>query len=111
MLIVGGGPAGLSAAYRLAKLNAEQGGEPLSVAVLEKARDAGGHMLSGAVLDPSALTELIPDWPDRGAPLNVSVSGDTISFLTQRRGFNFPFTPPPFQNHGNYIISLNHFVK
>ncbi len=111
MLIVGGGPAGLSAAYRLAKLNAEQGGEPLSVAVLEKARDAGGHMLSGAVLDPSALTELIPDWHDRGAPLNVSVSGDTISFLTQRRGFNFPFTPPPFQNHGNYIISLNHFVK
>ena len=111
MLIVGGGPAGLSAAYRLAKLNAEQGGEPLSVAVLEKARDAGGHMLSGAVLDPSALTELIPDWHDRGAPLNVSVSGDTISFLTQRRGFNFPFTPTPFQNHGNYIISLNHFVK
>ena len=111
MLIVGGGPAGLSAAYRLAKLNAEQGGEPLSVAVLEKARDAGGHMLSGAVLDPSALTELIPDWHDRGAPLNVSVSGDTISFLTHRRGFNFPFTPPPFRNHGNYIISLNHFVK
>ena len=110
-MIVGGGPAGLSAAYRLAKLNAEQGGEPLSVAVLEKARDAGGHMLSGAVLDPSTLTELIPDWHDRGAPLSVSVSGDTISFLTQRRRFTFPFTPPPFQNHGNYIISLNHFVK
>jgi len=110
-LIVGAGPAGLSAAYRLATLNAEQGGEPLSVAVLEKARDAGGHMLSGAVMDPSTLTDLIPDWRERGAPLTVSVSGDTITLLTERRRFNFPFTPPPFRNHGNYIISLNQFVK
>ena len=78
-MIVGAGPAGLSAAYRLATLNAEQGGEPLSVAVLEKARDAGGHMLSGAVMDPSTLTDLIPDWRERGAPLTVSVSGDTIT--------------------------------
>ena len=110
-MIVGAGPAGLSAAYRLATLNAEQGGEPLSVAVLEKARDTGGHMLSGAVLDPSTLTDLIPDWRERGAPLTVSVSGDTITFLTERRRFNFPFTPPPFRNHGNYVISLNQFVK
>ena len=110
-MIVGAGPAGLSAAYRLATLNAEQGGEPLSVAILEKARDAGGHMLSGAVMDPSTLTDLIPDWRERGAPLTVPVTGDTITFLTERRRFNFPFTPPPFRNHGNYVISLNQFVK
>ena len=111
MLVVGGGPAGLSAAYRLARLSAEQGGEPLSVAVLEKARDAGAHMLSGAVLDPSALTELIPDWRARGAPLDVPVCDDRLYFLTTRRRLRSPVTPPPFRNHGNYVVSLNRFAK
>ena len=89
MLIVGGGPAGLAAAYRLARLNAEQGGDPLAVAVLEKARAAGAHLLSGAVLDPSALSELMPDWRSRGAPLDVPVRDDRIYFLTARHALPF----------------------
>ena len=111
MLIVGGGPAGLAAAYRLARLNAEQGGEPLAVAVLEKARAAGAHMLSGAVLDPSALSELMPDWRSRGAPLDVPVAGDRIYFLTARHALPFPITPPPLRNHGHYVVSLNGLAK
>ena len=107
VLIVGGGPAGLAAAYRLARLNEERGGEPLTVAVLEKARAAGAHMLSGAVLDPSALTELMPDWRSRGAPLDVPVRDDRIYFLTARRALPFPITPPPLRNHGHYVVSLN----
>ena len=75
VLIVGGGPAGLSAALRLSQLQKQHGGTPLSVAVLEKARDAGAHELSGAVLDPSALTELIPDFRQRGAPLAAGPRG------------------------------------
>ena len=111
ILIVGGGPAGLAAAYRLARLNVEQGGEPLMVAVLEKARAAGAHMLSGAVLDPSALTELMPDWKSRGAPLDVPVRDDRIYFLTARRALPFPVTPPPLRNHGHYVVSLNRLAK
>ena len=111
ILIVGGGPAGLAAAYRLARLNAGQGGEPLTVAVLEKARAAGAHMLSGAVLDPSALTELMPDWKSRGAPLDVPVHDDRIYFLTARRALPFPVTPPPLRNHGHYVVSLNRLAK
>ena len=111
VLVVGGGPAGLAAAYRLARLNEEQGGEPLMVAVLEKARAAGAHMLSGAVLDPSALDELMPDWKSRGAPLDVPVRDDRIYFLTARRALPFPITPPPLRNHGHYVISLNRFAK
>ena len=111
VLIVGGGPAGLAAAYRLARLNAEQGGEPLMVAVLDKARTAGAHMLSGAVLDPSALTELMPDWKSRGAPLDVPVRDDRIYFLTARRALPFPITPPPLRNHGHYVVSVNRLAK
>ena len=108
---MGGGPAGLSAALRLAALQQHHDRAPLSIAVLEKAREHGAHLLSGAVLDPSALHELIPDWKDRGAPLDVSVSDDRIYYLTQNSKFRFPFTPPPLRNHGNYVISLNRFVK
>jgi len=111
VLIVGGGPAGLSAALRLAQLQKAAGGEPLTVAVLEKAREAGAHMLSGAVLDPSTLIDLIPDFESRGAPLAASVHEDRVYFLTERSQIKFPFTPPPLTNHGNYIISLNKFVK
>ena len=108
---MGGGPAGLSTAYRLADLSQRRGEEPLTVAVLEKSRHAGAHMLSGAVLDPSALNKLIPDWKQRGAPVDVQVTDDQIYFLTQNRCVPFPFTPPPLRNHGNYVISLNRFVK
>jgi electron-transferring-flavoprotein dehydrogenase len=111
VLIVGGGPAGLSAAIRLGQLQAQHGGEPLSVAVLEKAREAGAHMLSGAVLDPSALRDLIPDFRQKGAPLAVDVRRDHVYFLTQKSRIPLPVNPPPLRNHGNVIISLNQFVR
>jgi electron-transferring-flavoprotein dehydrogenase len=111
VLIVGGGPAGLSAALRLAQLNKQTGDAPLSIAVLEKAREAGAHMLSGAVLDPSALSDLVPDFQQKGAPLGSEVHHDHVYFLTRSSRFAFPITPPPLRNHGHYIISLNRLVK
>jgi electron-transferring-flavoprotein dehydrogenase len=111
VLIVGGGPAGLAAALRLAQLQKRDGGEPMSVAVLEKARDAGAHMLSGAVLDPSGLSELLPDFRQRGAPLAAEVHRDRVYFLTEKTSLAFPIVPPPLRNHGNFIISLNAFVR
>jgi electron-transferring-flavoprotein dehydrogenase len=111
VLIVGGGPAGLSAALRLAQLQKKAGGEPLTIAVLEKAREAGAHMLSGAVLDPSALRDLIPDFKEKGAPLASEVHKEHVYFFTETAKIPFPIIPPPLQNHGNYIISLSKFVK
>ena len=111
VLIVGGGPAGMSAAIRLAQLQQEKGGEPLAIAVLEKAREVGAHMLSGAVLDPSTLRRLVPDFVAKGAPLASEVRADRVYFLTKTGKLRFPIAPPPLQNHGNYIISLNRFVK
>ena len=110
VLIVGGGPAGMSAALRLAQLQ-QQAGEPMTVAVLEKARDAGAHMLSGAVLDPSALRDLVPDFKEKGAPLAAEVHDEEVLFLTHSSKLAFPIIPPPLRNHGNYIISLNEFVR
>ncbi|MFP5378261.1 MAG: NAD(P)/FAD-dependent oxidoreductase, partial [Vicinamibacteria bacterium] len=111
VLIVGGGPAGLSAALRLAQLQKADGGEPLSIAVLEKGRELGAHQLSGALLDPSALRDLIPDFQAKGAPLACEVSNDSVYFLTPKHKLRMPITPPPFQNHGNYVISLSAFAK
>jgi electron-transferring-flavoprotein dehydrogenase len=101
----------MSAALRLAQLQKEKGGAPLAIAVLEKARETGGHMLSGAVLDPSTLRDLVPDFEARGAPLASAVHGDDIYFLTRTGKLRLPITPPFFRNHGNYVISLNRFVK
>ncbi|MCA1586856.1 MAG: electron transfer flavoprotein-ubiquinone oxidoreductase [Acidobacteria bacterium] len=111
VLIVGGGPGGLAAALKLAQLQKAQGGEPLAIAVLEKAREAGAHQLSGALLDPSTLKDLIPDFQAQGAPLESEVLEDNIYFLTPKQKLRLPITPPPFRNHGNYIISLNKFTK
>jgi electron-transferring-flavoprotein dehydrogenase len=111
ILIVGGGPAGLAAAIRLAQLQQAQGGEPLAIAVLEKAREAGAHQLSGAVLDPSALRDLIPDFEAQGAPLAAPVRTDDIYYFTAKGKFRFPITPPPLRNHGNYVVSLARLTK
>jgi electron-transferring-flavoprotein dehydrogenase len=111
VLVVGAGPAGLSAALRLAQLQAAAGGEPLAVAVVDKAREAGAHSLSGALLDPSTLRDLIPDFAAKGAPLGCEVTADSVYLLTPDGRLRLPITPPPFRNHGNYVISLNQFVK
>jgi electron-transferring-flavoprotein dehydrogenase len=111
VLVAGGGPAGLSAALRLGQLQAQHGGEPLTVAVLEKAREAGAHMLSGAVLDPRVLSDLVPDYLERGAPIAASVEHDDVYFLTRSSRFRFPITPPPLRNHGHAIVSLSRLVK
>lgn len=106
VLIVGGGPAGLAAAYHLRKLNKD-----LSIAVLEKGKEIGAHVISGAVMDPRSINELMPDWKERGAPIEKPVEEDHVLFLTRRRKFTLPIVPPPLQNHGNYIISLNRFTR
>jgi electron-transferring-flavoprotein dehydrogenase len=111
VLIVGGGPAGMSAALRLAQLQKTAGSEPLAIALLEKAREVGAHMLSGAVLDVSALRDLVPDFRERGAPLVADVHHDRVYFLTRGSQLAFPFIPPPLKNHGNAIVSLSRFVK
>jgi electron-transferring-flavoprotein dehydrogenase len=111
ILIVGAGPAGLSAALRLAQLQKERGGDPLSVAVLEKARESGAHSLSGAVLDLSALRELVPDFREKGAPLAAAVGAEQVYFLTRHSKLPLPVIPPPLRNHGNALISLNAFVR
>lgn len=111
VLIVGGGPAGLSAALRLAQLQKAKGGDRLSIAVLEKAREAGAHILSGAVLDLSTLRDLIPDYAAKGAPFAAEVRHDAVYFLTEKSKLSFPIIPPPLRNHGNVIISLNAFVR
>ncbi|HQV13044.1 MAG TPA: NAD(P)-binding protein, partial [Nitrospira sp.] len=112
VLIVGGGPAGLAAAIRLKQLAAEKG-QDFSVCLIEKAAEIGAHILSGAVMDPKALTELIPDWKEQGAPLNTPVSEDRVLFLSETGGRAIPnaLLPDCFVNHGNYIVRLGNVVK
>lgn len=109
VVIVGGGAAGLSAAIRLKQLCIEQS-QQLSVCVLEKGSEIGAHTLSGAVLEPRALSELFPNWRDLGAPLDVAVKGDQFYFLTETSSYQLP-TPPQMKNHGNYIISLGNLCR
>lgn len=130
IVIVGGGPAGMSAAIRAKQLAAEQDkvrflvengnlltslsvlSQEVRVCVVEKAAEVGGHILSGAVIDPISLNELIPDWQEQGAPLNTPVTKDTLSFLTTTGRFSIPiFKGWPMDNHGNYVVRLGHLVK
>ena len=107
VVIVGAGPAGLAAAIRLKQLAAERSIE-IGVCVLEKGSEVGAHILSGAVMDPRSMNELIPDWKEQGAPLNAPVSEDRFVFLTQDSSYHIPefMLPACFKNHGNYVISL-----
>ena len=112
VVIVGGGPAGLSAAIRLKQL-AEEKGVEIGVCVLEKGSEIGAHILSGAVMDPRGLSELIPDWKEKGAPLDVEVTEDRFLFLTQSDAKQVPnwLLPDNFKNHGNYVISLANVTR
>ncbi|WP_109260923.1 electron transfer flavoprotein-ubiquinone oxidoreductase [Hyphobacterium indicum] len=112
VIIVGAGPAGLSAAIRLKQMAAESGAE-ISVAVLEKGGEVGAHILSGVVMDPKALNELIPDWRDQGCPLETEVKDDIFLALSETSGFRFPNIafPPFMSNHGCYTGSLGAVCK
>nr|MDQ3744347.1 NAD(P)/FAD-dependent oxidoreductase [Acidobacteriota bacterium] len=119
VLFVGAGPACLSGALHLARLVREHNeavekgtrkGKPLGeiqIAVIEKGASVGAHVLSGAVMDPKALKELIPDFIEQGAPVESEVKEDYFLYLTRTRAIKSPITPPPLKNHGYYIVSLN----
>jgi electron-transferring-flavoprotein dehydrogenase len=117
VVIVGGGPAGMACALRLSQLidqhNSQAPDKQLSkesIYVLEKAREIGQHCLSGALLDPRSMRELLPGF-EKEAPLDAPVSKEAVYFLTQKGKLKLPITPPPLRDHGNYVISLNRFVK
>ncbi|WKB52718.1 electron transfer flavoprotein-ubiquinone oxidoreductase [Eleftheria terrae] len=110
VVIVGGGPAGLSTAIRLKQLAAEKGQE-VSVCVLEKGSEPGAHILSGAIMDPRALNELFPNWKELGAPLNQPVTEDAMLFLTEQGSHKSPILPECFHNDGNYVISLGNLTR
>jgi electron-transferring-flavoprotein dehydrogenase len=117
VLIIGAGPGGLSCALHLAKLietHTEAKKSPAlsaeNIYVLEKGREIGAHQLSGAIMDPRGLRELVPDF-EKTAPLDTPVTGDAAYYFTESSSYKLPITPPPLQNHGNYVVSLNKLVK
>ncbi|BES89906.1 electron transfer flavoprotein-ubiquinone oxidoreductase [Nesidiocoris tenuis] len=111
VVVVGGGPAGTAAAIKIKQL-AEAAGKELRVCLVEKSAQMGGHTLSGAVIDPIALNELIPDWKEKGAPINTPVTKDVFSFLTEKSAIRVPILKGmPMDNHGNYVVRLGHVVN
>src|SRR5690606_21821875 len=112
VVVVGAGPAGLATAIRLKQLCNEKGRD-FSVCVVEKGSEVGAHILSGAVIDPRALTELLPDWKSQGAPLYQPVTQDRFLFLTQSGSWKVPgwMLPGCFRNHGSYIASLGNLCR
>ena len=120
VVIVGAGPAGLAAAYKLAELirvhnesDAEKKLEGISIAVLEKGKEIGSHGISGAVMDPRGIAELMPDWLERGCPVEAPVTSDAFWYLTENATGSSPapIMPPPLKNHGNYVVSLGEVVR
>ncbi|MBI1300899.1 MAG: NAD(P)-binding protein [Alphaproteobacteria bacterium] len=109
VVIVGAGPSGLACAIRLKQM-AEEGGQDINVCILEKGSEIGAHLLSGAVFEPRALNELIPDWKEKGAPLTCPATKDKFMFLTEKSAYWMP-NPPQMHNKGNYIISLGQLCK
>ena len=109
VVIVGAGPSGLTMGIRLAQLAREQERE-LTICILEKGAEVGAHILSGAVIEPRTLSELIPDWKEKGAPLNVPVKSDSFKYLTEKGAYALP-TPPQMHNEGNYIVSLGNLCR
>src|SRR5262252_725275 len=112
VVFVGAGPANLSGALHLARLveeanSAGKGPGEIQIAVIEKGASVGAHILSGAVMDPRGLAELIPDFVEKGAPLESEVKEDQFLYLTAKRAIRSPVNPPPLNNHGYYIVSLN----
>src|SRR3954447_1581616 len=112
VVFVGAGPANLSGALHLARLVKEDKSlGDVEIAVIEKGATVGAHILSGAVMDPRALSELIPDFAEQGAPLESPVKEDFFLYLTEKRALRSPITPPPLKNHGYYIVSLNRLTS
>ncbi len=118
VVIVGAGPAGLAAAYELARLikahnesAAEKKLDPISIAVLEKGKEVGSHGISGAVMDPRGIADLMPDWLERGCPIESAVTDDAFWLMSEQWKFSAPILPPPLQNLGNYVISLGELVR
>jgi len=118
VVIVGAGPAGLAAAYKLSELirlhnesDAEKKLEGISIAVLEKGKEIGAHGISGAVMDPRGIAELMPDWLERGCPVEAPVGDDGFWYLTEAQKIASPIVPPPMHNKGNYVVSLGEVVR
>lgn len=112
VLFVGAGPASLAGALRLRQLvNSNERLGEISIAVIEKGREVGSHMISGAVMDIRPLAELVPDFMERGAPIESEVTEEDVSYLTERHKFRSPIIPPPLNNHGKYVVSLNKLIR
>jgi electron-transferring-flavoprotein dehydrogenase len=117
VVIVGGGPAGLAAAYHLAQLikrhneTAAARLEGVAIALLEKGEEVGSHGVSGAVMDPRGIAELMPDWKERGCPVEAPAGKDQLLFLTEKKKISSPWVPPMMQQHGNYVVSLSQLTR